>query len=186
MKTVLLSFTFLFISLILTSHELIITENEQDINIREFIFDNANVIVPDSVDENHLMLMYQKAVELNIPFDIIFRMIKRESNFNPTALSSKNAQGYMQIIPGTWNYLLKRFNLPSDTPKTPEWNITIGTAYIDYLRSYWLNRGLNENLLWDYVLASYNAGKKRVIDYGGIPPFEETIKYVTFVNRQRI
>jgi soluble lytic murein transglycosylase-like protein len=89
-----------------------------------------------------------------------------ESNGNPRALSHKGAQGLMQIMPDTAQFLELR------NPFDPEQNIQAGARYLKLLHE--LFKG---NL--ELVLAAYNAGPQRVVQNNmAIPPFSETINYV--------
>ncbi|MGI9332823.1 MAG: transglycosylase SLT domain-containing protein [Gammaproteobacteria bacterium] len=102
--------------------------------------------------------------------ELVLAVIKAESNFNPRALSPKNAQGLMQLIPAT----AARFGV-SDTWDPVE-NIKGGMAYL---------RWLHEHFEGDVALAvaAYNAGEGAVHRYGGIPPYAETQGYVKKVKR---
>lgn len=89
-----------------------------------------------------------------------------ESNANPHAVSHKGAQGLMQIMPDTAQYLDLR------DPFNPDENIQAGTRYLKIL-----NELFSGNL--ELVLAAYNAGPQRVMQNNmAIPPFNETINYV--------
>ena len=92
-------------------------------------------------------------------------IIRAESNFNPTAVSSKNALGLMQLIPET----AERFNVRK--PFDPEQNIRGGLSYLRWLLAYFEG---NITL----VAAAYNAGEGAVNRFSGIPPFAETRAYV--------
>ena len=92
-------------------------------------------------------------------------VIRAESNLDPDAVSSKNAQGLMQLIPDT----AVRFNVKK--PFDPEQNVRGGLAYLRWLLAYF--RG-NVAL----VAAAYNAGEGAVNQYRGIPPYAETRGYV--------
>lgn len=96
---------------------------------------------------------------------LVLAVIQEESDFNPSALSPKNAQGLMQLIPAT----AQRFGVKDVW--NPLENIRGGTAYL-----HWLMRHFTGNVKW--VLAAYNAGEKTVEEYQGIPPFGETQNYV--------
>jgi len=91
-----------------------------------------------------------------------------ESNFNAKAVSPKNAQGVMQLIPDT----AERFNVKN--PFHPEQNIRGGLAYLR-----WLLKRFNNDLT--LVAAAYNAGEGAVDRHGGVPPYAETQAYVTRV-----
>jgi TPR repeat protein len=92
-------------------------------------------------------------------------VIQAESNFNPQAVSPKNAQGLMQLIPET----AERFNVRK--PFDAEQNIRGGLAYLRWLLAYFKG---NVSL----VAAAYNAGEGTVNRYRGVPPFPETRDYV--------
>jgi hypothetical protein len=96
---------------------------------------------------------------------LVMAVIQAESAFNPTALSNKNAQGLMQLIPET----AERFGVKDSW--NPVQNIKGGTAYL-----HWLLRHFEGKV--DLVLAAYNAGEKTVERYQGVPPYQETQNYV--------
>jgi soluble lytic murein transglycosylase-like protein len=96
---------------------------------------------------------------------LVMAVIQAESAFNPGALSDKNAQGLMQLIPAT----AERFRVKDVW--NPVENIKGGTAYL-----HWLMRHFAGNVEW--VLAAYNAGEGAVERYQGVPPYEETRSYV--------
>jgi hypothetical protein len=97
--------------------------------------------------------------------DLIHCVVAVESNFDPKAVSPKNARGLMQLMPQTAaKYGVKDIF-------DPEQNVNAGTRYLkELLRKY---RDLT------LALAAYNAGPERVDQYGRrVPPYLETMKYV--------
>ena len=88
-----------------------------------------------------------------------------ESNLESRAVSAKNAQGVMQLIPETQ----QRFGVTQ--PFDPAQNIKGGVSYLK-----WLDRRFDGD--WVRISAAYNAGEKAVERYGGIPPYDETREYV--------
>lgn len=110
-------------------------------------------------------LVSKLAPEYGIYPRLAMAIIRAESNFNPAAVSPKNAQGLMQLIPET----AERFNVRK--PFDPEQNIRGGLSYLRWLLAYF--KGDIE-----LVAAAYNAGEGTVNRYGGIPPYPETQGYV--------
>lgn len=92
-------------------------------------------------------------------------VISVESGFNTRAVSPKNAQGLMQLIPET----ARRFRVKDAFD--PEDNIKGGLSYLQWLLAYFQG---NVHL----VAAAYNAGERAVEKYRGIPPYPETQDYV--------
>lgn len=107
----------------------------------------------------------QIAPHYGIDPNLVMAVIRAESAFNVSALSNKNAQGLMQLIPET----AARFGVKDSWD--PIQNIQGGTAYL-----HWLLRHFDGKV--DLVLAAYNAGEGAVERYHGIPPFQETQNYV--------
>lgn len=91
-----------------------------------------------------------------------------ESNLDPWAVSPKRAMGVMQLIPET----AERFNVKK--PFDAEQNIRGGLAYLRWLQRYYRGDTVR-------VVAAYNAGERAVDRYGGVPPYLETVLYVSRV-----
>lgn len=112
--------------------------------------------------EPHIQKASQKyGVEPNL----IKAIIKVESNFNPYAVSPAGALGIMQLMPGTATQMgvFNVFDM--------EENIHGGTQYLRNLL-----RMFNGDLLLS--LAAYNVGEKMVRKCRGVPPVEETQRFV--------
>jgi soluble lytic murein transglycosylase-like protein len=110
------------------------------------------------------------AARYNVDADLITSVIAAESNFDPKAVSPKNARGLMQLLPETAATLgvLDIYD--------PQENIDAGTRYLrDLLEKY------NSDLV--LALAAYNAGPDKVQKYGRVPPIAETISYVRRVKK---
>jgi hypothetical protein len=103
--------------------------------------------------------------------DLIHCVIAVESNFNPHAISSRNARGLMQLLPGTANRMgVKNIFDPRE-------NVDGGTRYLRTM----LERYHNDVTL---ALAAYNAGPEKVQRYGNrVPPYQETQKYIQRIAR---
>jgi hypothetical protein len=102
--------------------------------------------------------------------DLITSVIAAESNFDPKAISKKNAKGLMQLLPET------AARLGVQNIFDPQENIDAGTHYLrDLLQRY------NNDLA--LALAAYNAGPEKVQQFGHVPPYPETVSYVRRVKQ---
>jgi hypothetical protein len=115
-------------------------------------------------------LVEAAAARYSVDADLITSVIAVESNFDPKAVSRRNARGLMQLLPET------AARLGVQNIDDPQQNIDAGTRYLrELLQKY------NNDLV--LALAAYNAGPERVQQYGRVPPFAETISYVRRVKR---
>jgi soluble lytic murein transglycosylase-like protein len=92
-------------------------------------------------------------------------IMQAESNFDAAAVSPRNAQGLMQLIPDT----AARFRVKN--PFDAAQNIRGGLAYLRWLLAYFEGDVA-------LVAAAYNAGEGTVERYRGVPPYDETRAYV--------
>jgi hypothetical protein len=88
-----------------------------------------------------------------------------ESAFDPYAVSRRGAQGLMQIMPET----ARRFGVTD--PFDPAQNIDAGARFLRHLLTLFAREP-------DLALAAYNAGATKVIRHNGVPPYDETRRYV--------
>ena len=126
---------------------------------------------PQAVDHHRIKLeeaLSAASQKNNISPDLLRSVIRAESGFNPNARSVKGAQGLMQLMPATAAYLGVRDAFD------PAQNVDGGARYLSELLGRY-----NNNLT--FALAAYNAGPQRVEQYHGVPPFPETVSYVTRV-----
>jgi soluble lytic murein transglycosylase-like protein len=102
---------------------------------------------------------------------LVHSVIQAESNYNASAVSTKGAQGIMQLIPST----ARRFGVSNAF--NAEENIEGGVKYLKFLLDYYHG---------DYTksIAAYNAGEAAVDKYNGVPPYAETQGYVRTVAKR--
>jgi soluble lytic murein transglycosylase-like protein len=105
------------------------------------------------------------APEYKLSPQLVLAVMAIESNFDPLAVSPKNAQGLMQLLPDT----AARFNVRKLSD--PAQNIRAGMAYLRWLLAYYEGDVA-------LALAAYNAGERAVDRYRGVPPYAETRLYV--------
>jgi len=116
-------------------------------------------------------LIEEAAHRAGVDAALVRAVVAVESAFDPSAVSSKGAQGLMQLRPTT----AQRYGVSK--PLDPRENLRGGASYIrDLLKRYGNDMEL--------ALAAYNAGEDAVDRHGRtIPPFPETRAYVPAVLR---
>ena len=83
---------------------------------------------------------------------LIWAVMRQESAFSEVAVSVANAQGLMQVIPSTWDWIAE---LRREEPRDPfdvTANIQYGATYLAWLMNYW-----DDDV--ELVIASYNGGQ---------------------------
>lgn len=104
----------------------------------------------------------------DIPAGLFLALVDQESRWNPAARSPKGAIGLAQLMPGTAAEL-------GVDPRDPHQNLEGGARY---LRAQYERFGS-----WRLALAAYNAGPEAVARHRGVPPYRETISYITNILR---
>jgi len=109
--------------------------------------------------------IHEAAALYRLPEAFIRAVIRVESDYNAGAVSHVGAEGLMQLMPGTG----RRMGVTDAFD--PRQNILGGSRYL---------RVLANTFDGDLILtiAAYNAGEGAVMRYDGIPPYEETRRYV--------
>jgi soluble lytic murein transglycosylase-like protein len=125
----------------------------------------AAVPPPRNAPEAIVRYVQMVAPEFGLEPHLVLAIMATESNFDAAAVSPKNAQGLMQLIPAT----AARFGVRNILD--PVQNLRGGMAYLR-----WLMARFEGDLR--LVSAAYNAGEGAVERYLGVPPFAETRLYV--------
>lgn len=100
---------------------------------------------------------------------LFYAMLDVESNSNPTAISPDGAIGLAQLMPKTAEEL-------NEDPFSISENINGGARY--------LKKQLEQFGTIGKALAAYNAGPGAVKKYDGIPPYDETVRYIDLVQKR--
>ena len=128
------------------------------------------------------------AEKYGVPEELIYAVIRAESDFDSGAVSEAGAVGLMQLMPDTFKWLTDEIlfdHLDSGMIYDPETNVRYGTYYLSYLYDRYGN--------WELALAAYNGGLGNVDKWltddkyadgeGGLKriPFKETRHFVSRV-----
>lgn len=111
--------------------------------------------------------------EMSDKYGVDVRILKAvgfvESNFRANAVSKSGAMGVMQLMP----YTAESYGV--ENPFDAKQNIEGGTKLLaELLEKYDGNVSLS--------VAAYNAGSGAVDKYGGVPPYDQTVRYVEKIN----
>jgi len=120
-------------------------------------------------DDDLVNIVRQYARHYGVDESLVYAVIHAESGFNPKAVSPAGACGLMQLMPGT------AAEMGVTDIFDPVQNIAGGVQYLSKMLQLFGKK--------DLALAAYNAGPENVRQYNGIPPFEETIRYVHIVKQ---
>lgn len=121
--------------------------------------------------------------KFDVPKEIIYAVIKAESNFNKDALSHAGAMGLMQMLPDTYLWLAGKageLSARAEDLWSPKINIYYGTAYLKYLYERFGT--------WSVAVAAYNAGPTRVSSWLSDNKYSDdgkTLRYIPFAETSR-
>jgi len=110
------------------------------------------------------------AMKFSVDPALLKAVARAESCFDPDAVSSAGATGLMQLMPST----AKAMGVTNILDPTQ--NLLGGAQYLAAM----LARYSSDTHL---ALAAYNAGPGNVDKYNGVPPFNETRRYISAVNK---
>jgi len=122
---------------------------------------------PTSQDEIG-RIIEEGARRAGLDHSLVSAVARRESSYDPCATSPQGAQGLMQLMPS----VQAQFGVTN--PYDPKQSVDAGARLL-------------KQLLGQYggdlprALGAYNAGSGRIEQWGGIPPFPETIDYITAI-----
>ena len=105
---------------------------------------------------------------------LVAGLIRQESEFNPRAVSPAKAYGLTQVLPSTGRLLARQMGIRrfhASLLFDPDTNIRLGTNYL---------RRVHDELegKWEAALASYNAGKSRVLAWLSAHSYSEPAEFI--------
>ncbi|MBC7769795.1 MAG: lytic transglycosylase domain-containing protein, partial [Phycisphaerales bacterium] len=122
---------------------------------------------------------------------LVHAIIRQESEFDPSAISSANARGLMQLIPSTAQLQARREGLSfqrAALTTDPQYNVTLGSAHLadlidDFGGSYVMaiaayNAGPGNVRNWVNEWGDPRSGSVDIVDWIELIPFSETRNYV--------
>lgn len=119
----------------------------------------------------HAKLIAKEAPRKGVDPLLVQALIREESRYNAKAVSSSNALGLMQLLPGTAYGVAKRIGIKIDDHSDihePNNNIRMGTDYLGYVQ-----RRHNGNSL--FAVASYNGGPNAVAKWAKTMPTDTDV-----------
>ncbi|VAV85514.1 Phage internal (core) protein [hydrothermal vent metagenome] len=118
-------------------------------------------------------LIHHTARKYEVPAELVWAIVKTESDFDPYVVSTAGAVGLMQLMPETARLMGVRDSYD------PAQNIEGGVKFLSHL----LERFNGSETL---AIAAYNAGETAVRKYNDqIPPYKETRRFVMKVNKYK-
>jgi len=117
--------------------------------------------------------------------DLAYQLVKKESNFNPSAVSSEGALGLTQIMPRTLQFMQSSTVVDKEVVKLagkynhqivctwndPFYNLYMGLGYYKYLKNSYCSDSL--------TLIIYNAGHYWY--QNKIPPPKSAVRYADMI-----
>jgi soluble lytic murein transglycosylase-like protein len=110
----------------------------------------------------------QIAAQHGVPGSLASAIAWQESGFNNSAVSSANARGVMQVMPGTWDWVQQNLASSQLNPASTQDNVKAGTLYLNQLLK---DTGGDQRM----AIAAYYQGLGSVRENGMLP---ETQRYV--------
>jgi soluble lytic murein transglycosylase-like protein len=109
-------------------------------------------------------IIERMAAEKGVDASLVRAVIQVESGYRPRARSTKGAVGLMQVMPAT----ARQYGISNLYDPTS--NIRAGVTHL---------KTLLDRFPLALALAAYNAGEAAVERFAGVPPYPETVSYVS-------
>lgn len=123
-----------------------------------------------NLSEKYCELIWQLCLKNDISYELVLSTFHYESRFRFNAINTSNQDSSIDIGVAQLNsyYMevhkdlaVKYCDLPENVkfnPLNPDHGIRAGIGNLVYLRDYWKQKGVSEELMLDYVCNSYNLG----------------------------
>ena len=130
---------------------------------------NQNNFKSEREYNDYILSVVDYSEKYRVPVSLILAVSRTESNFNPRAVSSTNAQGIMQLMPATTDYCKKSLNKSEHDPFYVRDSTQCGAWYLRQMIDIFKDESL--------VIMAYNAGPAFIIKFKGESLPEETANY---------
>ena len=124
--------------------------------------------------EPHWSTIKESAAQNGLDPYMVASLIRQESEFNPSAISNKDAYGLMQLLPSVGKELAKHEGIRHFETRDlldPDTNIRLGSIYLKQTLDKFGDHP-------EYAFAAYNAGDNRVTDWQATGPFHDMDEFV--------
>lgn len=118
----------------------------------------------------------EAAQEFDLDPSLVYAVIREESRYDPEAISRAYAQGLMQIIPSTRDWIAEQLKIEIDPTEifNPGMNTHLGAWYLRHLLDYF-----KEDL--HYAVAGYNGGPGNVNEWKENPLIQEKADFLRWI-----
>lgn len=135
----------------------------------------------------------------DVPMDLVKAIARRESEFDPAVVSSADARGLMQVLPGTAQMMARRLGVPFDAAsltRDADMNARFGAAYLAELRDEFgpslalvaagYNAGPGRPRQWIQTLGDPRDPAVDIVTWVESVPFAETRNYIMRVAESQV
>ncbi len=124
----------------------------------------------------YLQEVEEAAEEFGLDSLLLYAIMREESRYDPEAISRAYAQGLMQIIPSTRDWIAEQLKIEVDPIEIfdPRMNVHLGAWYLRHLLDYF-----EEDL--HYALAGYNGGPGNVNNWKESPLVQEKADFLRWI-----
>ncbi len=158
-RAAVLSSAIVFITIVLVNQQPVV-QNQDNGEIIDGISRYIDDETTHMSDDEILVLaraVYEEAQRYKIDYRLILAMMKVESRFHGSAVSSKGARGFLQVKPSLARYIAEEAGVPwkgSATLHEPKHNVRLGVHFFSGLMDDFANVSL--------ALHAYNMGPNRL------------------------
>lgn len=155
----------------------------------------AEVLLPDA----YFPVTDLAQGRFDVPMDLVKAIARRESEFDPAVVSSADARGLMQVLPGTAQMMARKLGVPFDAAsltRDAALNARFGAAYLDELRAEFgpalalvaagYNAGPGRPRQWMQSLGDPRDPNVDIVTWVESVPFAETRNYIMRVAESQV